>query len=235
MQLSNGLQIAHGLLGRCPSCMTSFTQHICDMTCGVHHSKFIDVIETKINPENNRSYVSAVDFHISKEYTQGTYSSCRNVIVPATGQKALDLMCGSWTSSKCTDERWFEFMGDKDTPNVPFPINYKFHNSSDVDKFTPFNGRFVPCNESADVSIYLLSVPLHEDQKRNVATWTNCPFSGIEASVLVCGLCDILSKATATWACAAWVHHLGHWWLLRHDVHHLSAGQFNVHLGNRLL
>lgn len=62
--------------------------------------------------------------------------------------------CGPWASSACTDEKWFEFMGDKDTPNVPFPINYKFHNVSDVvDNFTPFNGRVIPCNESADVSI----------------------------------------------------------------------------------
>lgn len=59
--------------------------------------------------------------------------------------------------------------------------------------------------------------------------------TGIKASLLVCGLRDIVSKATATWACAAPVHHLGHRRLLCHDVHHLSAGQFNVHHGNRLL
>lgn len=141
--------IASNFLARCPSCMTSFVQHICDMTCSVHHSQFIKVVDTKVNPETNKTFIDGIDFHISSTYTKGTYESCKNVFIPSTGQKALDLMCGHWGSASCNDERWFTFMGDKDTPNVPFPINYMFHNSSNpIDGIIPLNATVVPCNES---------------------------------------------------------------------------------------
>lgn len=136
--------------------MTTFTQHICDMTCGIHQSDFIEVLHTNISEQTQKPYISEIKFHITKKYTIGTFGSCRNVFVPSTGQRALDLMCGNWGSKDCTDERWFKYMGDRInfTPNVPFQINYAFHNTNaTVDGFTPLNARVVPCNESADVSI----------------------------------------------------------------------------------
>lgn len=155
-QLDQGLKIANGFLGRCPSCITTFAQHICELTCGAHQSDFIEVVKTKINDQTNQVFIDEIKFHINKHYTLGTFSSCGNVFVPSTGQRALDLMCGNWASRDCTDERWFTYMGDRDneTPNVPFQINYVFHNNSDtVNGFTPLNPRVVPCNESVDVSI----------------------------------------------------------------------------------
>lgn len=128
--------------------MTSFLQHICDMTCGSHHSEFINVVDTKVNPTTNKTFITEIDFHIASTYTKGTYESCKNILVPSTGQKALDLMCGHWGSNACNDERWFSFMGDRNTPYVPFPINYIFHNSSTTNDIKPLNATVVPCNES---------------------------------------------------------------------------------------
>jgi Niemann-Pick C1 protein len=147
--LNKGVLIASNFLARCPSCMTSFVQHICDMTCRVNNSEFVKVVDTKINPQTNKTYIDGIDFHISSKYTKGTYDSCKNVFIPSTGQKALDLMCGHWGSSLCDDEKWFTFMGDKNTPNVPFQINYKFHNSTEpINNIKPLIASVVPCNES---------------------------------------------------------------------------------------
>lgn len=51
------------------------------------------------------TFITGLDFFISKKYTHGMYKSCSHVSVPSTGQLALDIMCGSWGSMKCTPER----------------------------------------------------------------------------------------------------------------------------------
>lgn len=175
-------------------------------------------------------YVNEIDVHFTESYLGGTFNSCKSVQFPSSGQLALDLMCGEWGSSKCSPQRWFGFMGDKNTPGVPFQINYKAHNSSDpVDGFTPMNPRVVPCNESVDVSDKtMMNVALEAD-------FSFFSFTGNSTRVLVCRLRFVVSKAASARTHSTEVHHLGPRWLRRRDVLHFPPGQHNFCHGDRML
>lgn len=101
----------------------------------------------------SESYINEIDVHITEQYTDGTFNSCKSVQFPSSGQLALDLMCGDFGASRCTPMRWFGFMGDEaGNAFVPFQINYRPHNSSaKVNGFTPMNPWVIPCSESVDV------------------------------------------------------------------------------------
>ncbi|KAL4714887.1 hypothetical protein ACJJTC_012559 [Scirpophaga incertulas] len=132
------------LLARCPSCMDNFLKHICGMTCSPRQSDFIHPV--KIEPYNgNQSKVMEIDYHLGATYMNTTYSSCSQVQMPATNQRAMDIMCGEYASAYCTPQRWFDFMGDGQNPFVPFQINY-LSGDDPVDGFTPYNPPTRPCN-----------------------------------------------------------------------------------------
>lgn len=97
--------------------------------------------------------------HITEAYIDGTYGSCKQVSMPSTGQLALDLMCGSWGSEKCSAKRWFDYMGEsKDNSYVPFTITYITHNSTaPVNRMKPLDPKIVPCNQAVDVRKYNLN------------------------------------------------------------------------------
>ena len=55
--------------------------------------------------ENATSKVSEVNFYIDEGFTQNVYSSCKDVVSPATTGTVMDLMCGAWGSNLCTPRR----------------------------------------------------------------------------------------------------------------------------------
>ncbi|GLV34537.1 Niemann-Pick type C-1a [Carabus blaptoides fortunei] len=142
------INLAANFLKRCPSCMRNLVRHICDFSCGVDQSRYINV--TEVVEKNNKSMVTAMDVYISNDYIQGTYNSCRQVSVPSTGQLALDLMCGDWGAPSCNATRWFTYMGDASgNPYVPFQINY-LNTSEPVEEFHPLDPKVIPCNQAPD-------------------------------------------------------------------------------------
>ncbi|XP_070506187.1 NPC intracellular cholesterol transporter 1 homolog 1b-like [Chironomus tepperi] len=153
-ELNENIKIASSLLNRCPSCMKNLVTHICDYICSPHHSDFIKVKRTKQN-KKNQAYVDEIDLYVTEEYLNGTYESCKNVLMPSTGQKAIDLMCGQWGAVKCSPLRWFQHMGD-DKPGgeerIPFQMNYKPVKSNEVlkDGIKPLNPLVTPCNQSVN-------------------------------------------------------------------------------------
>jgi Niemann-Pick C1 protein len=118
--LDVNLGMASGFIKRCPSCLQNFVRHFCEMTCASNQSDFLVVkginqdksklyllstTKLLIFPlflETNSSYITEVDLHITTNYMEGTYNSCRQVYVPALGQLALDIMCGQWGASRCS-------------------------------------------------------------------------------------------------------------------------------------
>lgn len=72
------------------------------------------------------------------------------VIVPSTGKRALDMMCGEWGASRCSPKKWFEFMGDAEgNLYVPFQITYI---TDPIVGYTPLSPLVVPCNQAINVS-----------------------------------------------------------------------------------
>ncbi|XP_071451565.1 NPC intracellular cholesterol transporter 1 homolog 1b-like [Hetaerina americana] len=95
--------------------------------------------------------VAELDIYFTKNYMYGTYNSCKEVVVPSSGNLAMDLLCGSWGSSRCTPERWFAFMGAyKDRGNIYVPFQMNFNSDENTPGIKPFNGRIVKCNEKYD-------------------------------------------------------------------------------------
>lgn len=76
--------------------------------------------------------------------------------MPSTNQLVMDLMCGPWASELCTPHRWFTYMGDKETPNVPFQVNY-IPGDEDTGGFKPYNPGTRPCNVGLNVSLCFFS------------------------------------------------------------------------------
>ncbi|XP_068617935.1 NPC intracellular cholesterol transporter 1 isoform X2 [Battus philenor] len=138
------IEMAENLLVRCPACYENFLQHICGMTCAPDHSKYLKPV--KLSPFNaTTQQIDEIDFHLGATYMNATFDSCIQVQMPSSNQRALDLMCGSWSADFCTPQRWFDFMGDASTAFVPFQINY-ISGDEPVDGFTPYQPPTRPCS-----------------------------------------------------------------------------------------
>ncbi|XP_031634860.1 NPC intracellular cholesterol transporter 1 isoform X2 [Contarinia nasturtii] len=146
--LNKNVKLAANFLQRCPSCFTNLVRHICEFTCSPEQSSFMKVIEKEKGENGFGPIVKAVDISISDKYLNGTFRSCSQVIVPSTGKRALDMMCGEWGASRCSPQKWFEFMGDAEgNPYVPFQINYI---TEPINGYKPLNPMVVPCNEAVN-------------------------------------------------------------------------------------
>lgn len=47
---------------------------------------------------------------MSEEYINGVFDSCKGITMPASGDLALDLACGPYTSVHCTPKLWVRVM-----------------------------------------------------------------------------------------------------------------------------
>ncbi|XP_045477645.1 NPC intracellular cholesterol transporter 1 isoform X2 [Harmonia axyridis] len=145
--MDKSIRLAANFLQRCPSCMRNFMQSICDYSCSANQSNYVEVV--KINNDNGTDFIDEINVHITQEYIEGTFNSCKRVSVPSTGQLALDLMCGQWGAAKCTPYRWFEYMGQAgDNDFVPFQINYKITDKQK--KPLVLDPPIVPCSSALD-------------------------------------------------------------------------------------
>lgn len=115
-------------LGRCPSCSYNWRVNFCELTCSPRQSEFIKVVNsTKL--EDGRIRLDAADYHMSSTYSNDLLTSCKGVQGLSAGQTLLDVMCGGWGSSKCTAQRWLDFLGTsvENDGQSPFQLHYKIH------------------------------------------------------------------------------------------------------------
>lgn len=99
------------------------------------------------------------------KFNQGLTQVSVQVSVPSTGQLAMDLMCGTWGSLRCSSNRWFEYMGTaKDNPFVPFQINYINSTSAKIGNYTPLSMPVTPCSKPLDVSDVIFYSILQADR-----------------------------------------------------------------------
>lgn len=56
--LDTNVNIASNFLKRCPSCLDNLVKHICDFTCAVNQSKFMNVTETAEAKGNYSHFIS---------------------------------------------------------------------------------------------------------------------------------------------------------------------------------
>ena len=136
------------LLLRCPSCYYNFLYLFCYFTCDPMQADFVKVsmkLPNLLNPSDPRQVIQMVDYHVSDTYANGLYDSCKDVQMPSTNAKALDIICGK-PAADCSVQDWLDFMGSTTNGQTPFTINYHIHNASTAD-VRPMNHSVTPCDQ----------------------------------------------------------------------------------------
>lgn len=130
-ELTKNLKLAKSMIGRCPSCFNNFRRSFCEFTCSPYQYKFLNVTKVSLTTSDDaltdspQEVVRSIDFYISRKYIEGTFESCKNVLMSSTNGPALDILCGPWGSYRCTAERWFTFLGSTSNSYSPFDIIYR--------------------------------------------------------------------------------------------------------------
>ncbi|XP_047362414.1 NPC intracellular cholesterol transporter 1 homolog 1b-like [Vespa velutina] len=145
------MNMAEGIFGRCTTCLKNIFRHICDYSCSMNQSQFMNVTKSKMN-ENGLYYIDELEIHVAEEFINKTFESCKNVINPSSGGLAMDLACGSHGASRCTPRKWYDFMNSVTENNfVPFQIN-NIYDRPDIWHNDPWNAVVKPCSEPYDNS-----------------------------------------------------------------------------------
>lgn len=111
--MTESLQLAEGILGRCPACFRNFARQICEMNCSPDQSRFLEV-ETETTADGI-AYVETIAYRLHEDFMVNAHASCAGVVVPQTGVPAINMMCGA--APVCDADAWFGFLGD--TTNNP--------------------------------------------------------------------------------------------------------------------
>ncbi|KAK0079318.1 hypothetical protein PV325_001397, partial [Microctonus aethiopoides] len=150
--MNEQMRMAEGILGRCPTCLKNLFHSICDFTCANDQSRFMTGTRFNIT-KNGDEYIEELEIFIDEEYTNSTFDSCKQIVVPSTGDLAMGLACGDYSASDCTPKLWFESMGDaKSNYFVPFQINYVYESNDDKNYTDPLNPPTKFCHEAYDDS-----------------------------------------------------------------------------------
>ncbi|XP_070161109.1 NPC intracellular cholesterol transporter 1 homolog 1b [Polyergus mexicanus] len=144
--MDGSMNLAASIFSRCTTCIKNMFRLICDITCSPEQSRFVKV--TKSAKENGIEYVEESEIHVTEQYINATYDSCKNVVVPSSGNLAMDLACGSLAASKCSPKLWYKYMGDV-SDFVPFQMNYVY---DIADKWgdDPWNPETKKCSDAYD-------------------------------------------------------------------------------------
>lgn len=138
-------------LDQCPSCSQNWRSNFCQLTCSPKQSDFIRVINTT-QMDDGRIRIDTAEYHMTSNYADGLYESCKNVKGLAPGQFLLDLMCGQWGSKFCTSQKWLDFMGKsvENDGQAPFQLNYILHNYTGLNngELKPMDIRTFKCSEA---------------------------------------------------------------------------------------
>ena len=114
-------------------------------------SNYLEVTQTKeqaqatlINPDAS-PLVSAVAYRMGRDFVQGVYDSCKDVVNPSTSSSVFGLLCGPW-GDLCTPQRLLDFLGDVKNGRTPFAIDFQLKEDADPAAFSP---EFVQCHLDA--------------------------------------------------------------------------------------
>lgn len=75
-RLSDDMKLPKQLMSRCPACFRNFKAFLCDMTCGPNQSDFLLVTDQK-DYNSTLKQIKEYTYHISTNYTQNLFDSCK--------------------------------------------------------------------------------------------------------------------------------------------------------------
>jgi len=151
-EMAKSLVLAASQFARCPVCWYNFRKSICQMSCSARQNEFMNVTEVKTDRGINEKYVARVTFYVDRTYTRGVYDSCSKVQNSQTNSPAIGAMCGQWGWYRCSDIRFYEFLGHN--PYTPFPIDYVLvEEGQNVAPFIPLSPDIQMCNQTVQPPI----------------------------------------------------------------------------------
>lgn len=148
LALSQSLGMMKMFLVRCPACIRNIRIPFCYMTCSPHQSEFLEPVSyvpATHRDKKGQHMVVDMKFYMSKDFVDKVYSSCRDVVSPSTNDRVMGLFCGDWGAPRCTGERLFNYLGNKEV-NVYTPINIQYHYVKSTEEAP---GNIIPLNETA--------------------------------------------------------------------------------------
>ncbi|KAK0137535.1 NPC1-like intracellular cholesterol transporter 1 [Merluccius polli] len=152
--LELSLTLSQAVLMRCPACADNFAHLHCINTCSPNQTQTVNVTETTnlTVAGVEREVVVGYQAYLSTTFAEGSFQSCQNVRMPATGGFAIASMCGRYGAKLCTAQRWYDFQGDSSNGLAPLDIDFKLIQPGDtvgVPKgMIPYNGQILRCNET---------------------------------------------------------------------------------------
>lgn len=117
--LRDNFNQVEGLISPCPACRNNFRSFFCTFTCSPQQASFVNVTSTQ-QTQTGQTAVKSVEFHVSEQYGQGFFDSCKSVQVGTTNGYAMDLIGGGATEYPA----FFKYMGDEKPIGSPFQIDF---------------------------------------------------------------------------------------------------------------
>ena len=150
------LVLSRAVLIRCPSCAENFAHLHCINTCSPNQSQTVKITKamnlTDSNSNVTKEVVVGYQAFLSDTFADGSFQSCKNVRIPATGGFAIGTMCGRYGAKLCTAQRWYDFQGDSSNGLAPLDIDFRLIKKGDTEGIPegviPYNGRALKCNET---------------------------------------------------------------------------------------
>nr|XP_046242813.1 NPC1-like intracellular cholesterol transporter 1 [Scatophagus argus] len=153
--LANSLTLSKTVLNRCPSCADNFAHLHCITTCSPNQTQTIKVTKVmNVTDLDNvtREAVLGYQAFLSDTFADGSFQSCKNVRIPATGGFAIATMCGRYGAKLCNPQHWYDFQGDSSNGLAPLDIDFVLVKAGDTqglpEGVIPYNGRALKCNET---------------------------------------------------------------------------------------
>ncbi|XP_068461309.1 NPC1-like intracellular cholesterol transporter 1 [Clinocottus analis] len=152
--LEMSLALSKAVLVRCPSCAENFAHLHCINTCSPNQSQTVEVTKLMNVTTGNITREAVVGYKafLSTNFADGSFQSCKNVRIPATGGFAIATMCGRYGAKLCTPQKWYDFQGDSSNGLAPLDIDFNLIKEGDTEGLPkgviPYNGRALKCNET---------------------------------------------------------------------------------------
>uniref|UniRef100_G3PDG6 SSD domain-containing protein n=1 Tax=Gasterosteus aculeatus aculeatus TaxID=481459 RepID=G3PDG6_GASAC len=153
--LEMSLTLSKAVLVRCPSCAENFAHLHCINTCSPDQSQTVKVTKVmNVTSQSNVTREAVVGYQafLSTTFADGSFQSCKNVRIPATGGFAIATMCGRYGAKLCNPQRWYDFQGDSSNGLAPLDIDFQLIKEGQTEGLPkgviPYNGRALKCNET---------------------------------------------------------------------------------------
>lgn len=158
-RIYKSMSLPEQLMSRCPACYTNFRAFLCDLTCNPDMQNFLQVTKEDSYNETN-AQINEITYHISNEYVNTMYDSCKDVQYSSSNQKILDIMCGSQPDG-CSPKKFVDYLGNN--PESPFIFNMNItddhfniteYNTNNTILINPVNTSQHSCYAPIDMLFY---------------------------------------------------------------------------------